>query len=45
MFTNTKAFSGFAVDDTEKARTFYDETLGLNVTEEYGIMTLHIAGG
>ncbi|MBA2451835.1 MAG: VOC family protein [Chloroflexia bacterium] len=45
MFTNTKAFSGFAVDDPEKARTFYGETLGLNVTEEYGILTLHITGG
>jgi catechol 2,3-dioxygenase-like lactoylglutathione lyase family enzyme len=44
MFTNTKAFSGFAVDDVEKAREFYEGTLGLKVTEENGLLTLHIAG-
>ena len=43
MFTNTKAFSGFAVDDMEKARQFYGQTLGLKTSEEYGLMTLHIA--
>ena len=26
MFTNTEAFSGFAVDDLEAARKFYGET-------------------
>ena len=44
MFGNTKAFSGFAVDDIKKARQFYAETLGLEVTEENGMLTLHIAG-
>jgi catechol 2,3-dioxygenase-like lactoylglutathione lyase family enzyme len=44
MFTNTKAFSGFAVDDVDKARAFYADTLGLEVTEDNGILTLHIAG-
>jgi catechol 2,3-dioxygenase-like lactoylglutathione lyase family enzyme len=44
MFTNTKAYSGFAVDDVQKARNFYSETLGLRVSEEYGLLTLHIAG-
>lgn len=44
MFANTKAFSGFAVDDLEKAREFYGETLGLRTSEEYGLMTLHLAG-
>jgi catechol 2,3-dioxygenase-like lactoylglutathione lyase family enzyme len=44
MFTNTKAFSGFAVDDVPKAKTFYSETLGLRVSEEYGMLSLHIAG-
>jgi catechol 2,3-dioxygenase-like lactoylglutathione lyase family enzyme len=43
MFTNTKAFSGFAVDDVDKAREFYSETLGLEVSEENGLLTLHIA--
>ena len=44
MFGTTKAFSGFAVDDIEKARQFYAETLGLEVTQENGMLTLHIAG-
>ena len=44
MFANTRAFSGFSVDDVSKARQFYSETLGLEVTEANGILTLHIAG-
>jgi catechol 2,3-dioxygenase-like lactoylglutathione lyase family enzyme len=44
MFKNTKAFSGFAVDDVDKAREFYAETLGIEVSEENGLLTLHIAG-
>ena len=45
MFTNTKAFSGFSVDDVQEAKKFYSETLGLRVSEEYGMLSLHIAGG
>ncbi len=45
MFANTKAFSGFAVNDLQKAREFYGETLGLKTSEQDGLMTLHIAGG
>jgi catechol 2,3-dioxygenase-like lactoylglutathione lyase family enzyme len=45
MFENTKAFSGFSVDDTEAARRFYADTLGIEVTEENGLLTLHLAGG
>jgi catechol 2,3-dioxygenase-like lactoylglutathione lyase family enzyme len=44
MFANTKAFSGFAVDDVEKAQEFYGETLGLKTSEEHGLLTLHLAG-
>jgi catechol 2,3-dioxygenase-like lactoylglutathione lyase family enzyme len=44
MFANTKAYSGFAVDDVEKARKFYGETLGVNTSVEHGLMTLHLAG-
>jgi catechol 2,3-dioxygenase-like lactoylglutathione lyase family enzyme len=45
MFSNTPAFSGFAVDDLDAARSFYRDTLGLEVTdEEMGILTLHLAG-
>ncbi|HEY0738636.1 MAG TPA: VOC family protein [Herpetosiphonaceae bacterium] len=45
MFEHTKAFSGFSVDDLAKARHFYGETLGLKVSEEHGLLQLHIAGG
>jgi len=44
MFENTKAFSGFSVDDTEQAKQFYGGILGLRVSEDHGILTLHIAG-
>jgi catechol 2,3-dioxygenase-like lactoylglutathione lyase family enzyme len=44
VFENTKAFSGFSVDDIPKAKRFYGETLGLKVTEENGLLTLHVAG-
>jgi catechol 2,3-dioxygenase-like lactoylglutathione lyase family enzyme len=45
MLKDTKAFSGFAVDDIEKAREFYGGTLGIEVSEENGLLTLHLAGG
>ncbi|QXE38369.1 VOC family protein [Streptomyces sp. GMY02] len=45
MFGTTKAYSGFAVDDIEKAKRFYHETLGLDVSEEYGLLRLRLAGG
>jgi catechol 2,3-dioxygenase-like lactoylglutathione lyase family enzyme len=45
MFANTKAFSGFAVDDLEKARSFYEGTLGIEVAEENGLVNLKLAGG
>ena len=45
MFKNTKAFSGFSVNDIQKAREFYGQTLGLDVSEANGLLQLHIAGG
>jgi catechol 2,3-dioxygenase-like lactoylglutathione lyase family enzyme len=45
MFADTKAFSGFSVDDLEKARQFYGETLGISTSVQYGLLTLHLAGG
>jgi catechol 2,3-dioxygenase-like lactoylglutathione lyase family enzyme len=47
VLADTKAFSGFAVDDLAKARKFYGETLGLRTSvldEENGLMSLHLAG-
>lgn len=45
MFVNTRAFSGFSVDDIQRAKGFYGDVLGLNVTEENGMLGLQIAGG
>ena len=46
MFKDTKAFSGFAVNDLQKARAFYSETLGLDVSDApMGTLQLKIAGG
>ena len=45
MLRDSKAFSGFAVDDVQAARRFYAETLGLETSEEHGMLTLHLAGG
>ncbi|SCG52717.1 VOC family protein [Micromonospora halophytica] len=47
MFRDTKAFSGFSVDDTDQAQRFYAETLGLRVSRDDamgGLLTLHLAG-
>jgi predicted enzyme related to lactoylglutathione lyase len=47
MFTNTKAFSGFSVDDVRAAEEFYRRTLGLKTSladEEAGLLVLHLAG-
>jgi catechol 2,3-dioxygenase-like lactoylglutathione lyase family enzyme len=44
MFEHTKAFSGFSVDDIPAAKRFYGETLGVRVSEEHGMLLLHIAG-
>ncbi|MDQ3952968.1 MAG: VOC family protein [Actinomycetota bacterium] len=48
MFTETRSFSSFAVDDVAAARQFYGETLGLRTTvldEDAGLLALHLAGG
>jgi catechol 2,3-dioxygenase-like lactoylglutathione lyase family enzyme len=44
MLADSKAFSGFAVPDIEAAREFYGDKLGLKITEENGLLTLHLAG-
>jgi catechol 2,3-dioxygenase-like lactoylglutathione lyase family enzyme len=47
MLANSEAFSGFAAPDLAKAKQFYGETLGLNVSgqPEDGDLTLELAGG
>ena len=47
MLGDSKAFSGFAVDDLEAARRFYGDTLGQRVEvfdEANGLLGLHLAG-
>ena len=48
MLAESRAFSGFAVDDLAKAHEFYAGTLGLDaelVDGGPGLMTIHLAGG
>ncbi len=45
MLRDSKAFSGFSAGDIPKVRKFYSETLGLDVAESHGLLTLRIAGG
>lgn len=48
MLSNSKAFSGFSVNDNNKAKKFYGELLGLNIVEDSemeGLLTLKLAGG
>jgi predicted enzyme related to lactoylglutathione lyase len=46
MLKNNKAFSGFSVNDLQKAKQFYGETLGLDVADApMDLLQLNIAGG
>jgi catechol 2,3-dioxygenase-like lactoylglutathione lyase family enzyme len=45
MIDSGRAFSGFSVDDVPAARDFYEKTLGMTVTEEYGMLRLAVVGG
>ncbi|HEX9509758.1 MAG TPA: VOC family protein [Puia sp.] len=46
MFKDTKTFSSFSVDNIEKAKQFYGQTLQLNVADNpMGVLELNIAGG
>lgn len=45
MLQHSKAFSGFSVNDIQKAKTFYQDTLGLNVSEPMEQLTLDFSNG
>jgi predicted enzyme related to lactoylglutathione lyase len=45
MFKDSKAFSGFSSNDIPKAKEFYANLLGLDVTEENGMLQLHLGTG
>lgn len=44
MLAGSVAFNGFSVDDIPRAQEFYRDTLGIPVTEEYGMLHLHVGG-
>jgi catechol 2,3-dioxygenase-like lactoylglutathione lyase family enzyme len=41
----TSAYSGFSTSDIAATQRFYAEAIGLEVTEENGMLTLHLPGG
>ena len=45
MFKDCIAFSGFSVDDLDAARTFYGDTLGLDIEDGGPGFMLRTAGG
>jgi len=45
MLKDSKAFSGFSVNDLQKAKEFYSRTLGLEASETPEGLQLRLAGG
>lgn len=45
MLANSKAYSGFSVNDVDAARAFYADSLGLDVEPGGPGLILHLTGG
>jgi len=45
MFKHTNAFSGFSVDDLDRAKRFYGDTLGLDISENPAGLELLLGNG
>lgn len=45
MLSNRPAFSGFSTNDIPAAKAFYGDTLGVDVNEDDGMLTLKFPGG
>ena len=45
MHTTRQPYSGFSVDDTDRAADFYRDVLGLRVEAAGGMLTLHLGEG
>jgi catechol 2,3-dioxygenase-like lactoylglutathione lyase family enzyme len=45
MLRDSPAFSGFSSNDIAAAQRFYGETLGVDVSEDHGLLNLRLAGG
>jgi predicted enzyme related to lactoylglutathione lyase len=45
MLKDSDTFSSFSVDDIPAAKEFYEKTLGLDVTDDNGMLFLKLRGG
>ena len=45
MFKDVHAFSGFSADDIPRAKEFYGSTLGIDLSENNGMLELRLGGG
>ncbi len=45
MLKDSRAYAGFSANDINIAKEFYSNSLGLDVSEENGMLTLGLAGG
>ena len=45
MFADSTPFTGFSVDDIPTAKEFYGDTLGMEVAEENGMLSLQLGNG
>jgi len=45
MLKDSKAFSGFSTNNITETKQFYQETLGLDVTEDHGMLTIYLGSG
>ena len=45
MFKKARAFSSFSVSDIRKAKAFYQDTLGLTVTQPMDELEIELGGG
>jgi predicted enzyme related to lactoylglutathione lyase len=45
MLSESQAFSGFSASDIADEKRFYSDVLGLNVSEEYGMLHVHFGSG
>ena len=45
MLKDKPAFSGFSTNDVEAAKRFYGETLGVDVSDDHGMLNLKLPGG
>ncbi len=45
MLSGTRTFSSFSATDLDAEKRFYGETLGVDLTEEHGMLMLHLGEG